>query len=76
MPFKSEHAARVLSPKRFDRFARKKLGKGVSVILGITKGKTQIQAYRFDKSRWTPASAKAWLKRRKIKISNFEKAKS
>ena len=36
---------------------------------------TTVQAYRFPKKRFTPAQAKAWLKKYKIKYTLFEPAR-
>jgi len=64
VPFRTEHAARQLPPERFVRFARKQLAPGVSVILGIDEnGTSHVQSLRFDKVRYSPAEARAWLQR-------------
>jgi hypothetical protein len=64
LPFRSEHAARQLPPERFSRFARKQLAPGVFAILGIDgSGTSQIQSLRFEKTRFSPVEARAWLAR-------------
>jgi hypothetical protein len=74
MPYPSEHAARVTSPKKYKSFKRKKIAPGISMILGITDDGTETQAYRFDKTMFTPAQAKAWLKSHNIMPIMFEDA--
>lgn len=70
MPFPNEHAARQTSPTRYKKFRRQKnkFGQGVDAIWGVLDdGKTELQSIRFDKSKFTPAQAKAWLKEHKMK---------
>jgi hypothetical protein len=75
MPFPSEHAARIHDPSAYTSFARKTLTPGIDAIFGIKKdGKSEIQAYRFDRKRFTPAMAKKWLKDHDIKPMTFEDA--
>lgn len=78
MPFPNEHAARVVSPGKFqqDSFRRKKIDDGVSIIIGRLIGKTTTttQSYRFDKDKFTAAEAKTWLKEHKVKPILFEPA--
>lgn len=65
MPFVNQHAARQMDPKKFDSFRRGRprgFPGGVSVIFGIKNGKLSIQSIRFDKHKWTPKRARAWLK--------------
>ena len=61
-------------PGQFDRFARKVVTRGITVILGIKNGKSTAQAYRFKKSVFTAAQARAWLKEHNIKYISFEAA--
>jgi hypothetical protein len=79
MPYQNEHAARLTDPDKYKSFSREndKLGKGIDVIYGITKaGKSEIQAIRFDKTKFTPQQAKDWLKAHKeFKPIEFEAAK-
>lgn len=64
-PYPNEHAARIKPPGQFDRFARTndKFGAGISAIFGIHRdGGSELQAIRFDRSKFTPAAARAWLR--------------
>jgi len=77
MPYPNEHAARQKDPSGYDRFARshpKGWPAGVDAIYGIKNGKSEIQAVRFDKSKWTVDAAKKWLKENGFKTSGFEPA--
>jgi len=76
IPYPNEHSARLKDPGQFDKFARKNDagGTGVDFIFGIKDGKSEVQAIRFDKSKFTPAEAKDWLKRNKKKAIEFEPA--
>jgi hypothetical protein len=74
MPYPNEHAARVIEPGTCDSFKRMNQGSGVSLILCIKGGKSSAQAYRFDKTKFTPEQAKKWLKDHKIKPISFEAA--
>lgn len=76
MPMENYWSARVKNPKLFkeDSFRWKKLGKGISALMGKLKndGDTMvIQAYRFDKSKYSKAEAKKWLKKEGIKYTEF-----
>jgi len=74
MPYPTEHSARVRDPGDFqpDSFRRKEVAPGISIVMGRLKGSTSMtaQAYRFDRSKFTPEEAKAWLKDHDIKISH------
>lgn len=77
MPYPNEHAARVLSPSSCEEgsFRRKSLSGGVSIILCRVSGdKMRTQSYRFDKSNFTSAEAKTWLKDHDVKYTTFEAA--
>lgn len=78
MPYPNEHAARVIDPSKFkkDSFRRKDLGDGVSLILGKLEGESSmtVQAYRFDKEKFTPEQAKKWLKDNEVSYISFEPA--
>lgn len=78
MPFPNEHAARITSPSAFqkDSFRRKSITSGVTAIMAKKKGKTttEIQAYRFDKDKFTTKEARDWLKKHNVKVALFEKA--
>ena len=81
MPLPNFHSARVKDPKDFQpdsfRVIKIKGTKGIQSVIGRPKGKTTTttQSYRFPKANYTPAEAKAWLKRNNIKWILFEPAK-
>ena len=61
-PYPNEHSCRIVSPKGFDKYARKncaekKSGKCIDVIYGIKNGKSVIQALRFKSKYWTVEDA-------------------
>jgi len=61
-PFPNESACRLHSPD-YDKYARKNCyirhaGKCIDVIFGIKDNKSEIQAYRYPKSKWDVASAR------------------
>ncbi len=55
---------RVEDPDKFeaDSFKRKEITDGVSIVIGKLKGQESmtVQAYRFDKAKFTLAQAKEW----------------
>ena len=75
MPYSKEHSARLIDPSGYSKFARKNIAPGIDIILGISGGKSETQAYRFSKEAFTAAEAKAWLKEHKVSPISFEKAK-
>lgn len=64
MPFKNYWSARLLNPRPFTRIRQQKdrFGKGINVVWKRWKGKTQIQAIRFSKDRFSKPAAHEWLK--------------
>jgi len=78
MPYPNEHSARVKRPGDFkeESFRRMTIAPGISIIIGRLKGETAAttQAYRFDRTKFTAAEAKAWLKEHDIKYISFEAA--
>ena len=76
MPFPNEHAARLKDPEQYDSFARKNNegGEGIDFIYGIKDGVSELQAIRFDKTRFTTQEAKAWLKSHDFEPILFEEA--
>jgi len=76
MPYPNWHAARMVSPDAFDRFANKTIADGIEVILGMKKGETgsTIQAYRFSVGKFTAEEARKWLKDHNLKPILFEAA--
>lgn len=76
-PFPNEHAARLHDPDKYVSFRRDNDagGAGIDFIYGILDGGgTELQAIRFDKNRYTPAEAKAWLSEHDFKAIMFEEA--
>lgn len=74
MPLPNYHSARILKPD-FEKYAYKKLGTGVDLVLGIKDGKSHTQAIRFNVKEFTPEEAKAWLKKHDKKFVSFHPAK-
>ena len=78
MSYPNEHAARVVSPEKFekDSFRRINIAPGIDIIVGHLKGETTMtaQTYRFDAKKYTPEQAKEWLKKHDIKPIEFEPA--
>lgn len=80
MPFPNEHAARLKSPGQFDDFRRSndELGSGIDAIFGIKTRQgervSEIQSIRFDKRRFSPDAALAWLEDHDFKPIDFEPA--
>lgn len=74
MPYPNEHAARMHDPGKYEKFARKNIAPGVDAVLGIAGGKSEVQAYRFDRKKFTAAEARAWLKAKNLKPISFEPA--
>jgi len=79
-PYPTEHTARLIEPRRFASFTRKPVPgePGVAMIIGVRSGGgtegTEVQAFRFDRTRFTPAQARAWLRRHGRKAIMFEPA--
>ena len=78
MPFPNEHAARVKDPNNFqqDSFRRVNIATGVNAIMGKLKGSSSMtmQYVRFDKTKFTPAQAREWMKNHDMKVMLFEPA--
>ena len=78
MPYPSYHSARIHEPDQYPkkRYGKDEFGGGIDVIWGITDaGKTEVQAIRFDKTKFTPEEARAWLKKHpEHKVISFEQA--
>ena len=75
-PYPNEHAARLKDPEQYDSFARKNNegGEGIDFIYGIKDRVSELQAIRFDKTRFTTQEAKAWLKSHDFEPILFEEA--
>lgn len=78
MPYINEHAARIISPEKFQKksFRRKNIYNGIDIIIGKLIGQDSMttQAYRFDAKKYTANEAKKWLKDHKISYISFEPA--
>jgi len=78
MPYPNEHSARVRDPGNFqaDSFRRKEVAPGISIVMGRLKGSTSMtaQAYRFDRTKFTPEEARKWLEEHDVKFISFEAA--
>jgi len=77
MPYPNEHAARLKNPGKYKRFRREndKFGSGIDAIWGITQdNKVELQAIRFDASKFTAAEAKKWLADHDYSPIRFEAA--
>jgi uncharacterized protein len=77
MPYPSEHSARINEPSKYKKTRREndKFGSGINVMWGVKDdGKTEVQAIRFDKTKFTVAQAKAWLKEHDYHPIEFEPA--
>ena len=65
-PFENEHAARLKQPGQYRRFRRENdaFGSGIDAIWGIRRdnSRVELQAIRFDKTKFTVAQARKWLK--------------
>ena len=64
MPFPNEHSARLKPVNSFVRIRRSndEGGPGIDFLFGVREdGGSEIQAIRFDRTRFTPAEAKKWL---------------
>ena len=78
-PFPNEHAARVANPDNFARIVQlQKLPNGIRILGGPLKsdpeGSGKPQSYRFQRTKFTPSEAKAWLSEHDIKVQLFENA--
>lgn len=79
MPFSNYHSARIQDPKKYKKYAYKKLGKGIDLVLGIDEKieldeTSHVQAIRFNKEQWSIEAAKAWLKKHGKKYISFHPA--
>lgn len=80
MPYPSEHSFRILQPLPSNSavYARKTIAPGIDIILqrskGDPSGSMKVQAYRFDKNKFTVDEARNWLKKHDIKYISFEPA--
>jgi hypothetical protein len=61
MPYPSEHSIRLTDPGQYNRFIRKNLAPGIDAIIGFKSGSgSEIQAIRFDKTKFSVEEARTW----------------
>jgi hypothetical protein len=73
----NEHGARITDPGKFDKIRRQnnKFGEGIHAIFGVLPdGKTELQAIRFDKDKFTAEEAQKWLEDHDYGKAKFEAA--
>ena len=75
-PYPNEHAARLTDPDQYDSLRRvnDEGGPGIDFIYGIKEGESEIQAIRFNSSRYSPAEARQWLEDHDFSAIMFEEA--
>lgn len=71
-----EHIARIINADEFESFGITQVEPGVSKIAGKLKkvGSVVAHAYQFDAETFTPDTAKAWLKSKRIETVEFLEA--
>jgi hypothetical protein len=79
MPFPNWHSGRVKNPNLFSSIkVLQKLSNGIMIYGGPLKsnprGNSEVQTYRFPKSKFTAAEAKQWMREHDIKWISFESA--
>ena len=75
-PYPNEHAARLTDPDQYDSFRRENDagGAGIDFIYGIKEGVSELQAIRFDKTRYSAEEAQQWLAENDFSPILFEEA--
>lgn len=77
MPYTNEHTARQNDPAQYDqlrRFTPQGAPDGLSMILGITGDKSEVQSIRADADKLSPEKFREWLDRHSFDVSQFEEA--
>lgn len=83
MPYPNFHSVRMTSPDNdgkghsYSGITYKTLtdgGKQIDAVIGIYKGGSEIQAYRFPKSKWTIDEVRAWVTSHDYKPISIEAA--
>ena len=77
MPFPNEHAARQTDPAMYDEFRRftpKGAPEGLSMILGIKDGASEVQSVRAKADKMTPSAFRQWLKDNDFEHGDIEEA--
>jgi SpoVK/Ycf46/Vps4 family AAA+-type ATPase len=77
-PYPNFHACRLEDPDKYIRirYEKDKFGKGIDAIWGVQGGNkpVELQAIRFDKTKFTVAEARKWIKDHEYKCKMFEPA--
>lgn len=77
MPYTNEHTARQTDPSLYDEFRRfkpKGVPKGLSMILGIKDGKSEVQSLRANADEMSVEEFKDWLKEHDFLVGEVEEA--
>ena len=77
MPYPNEHAARQTDPAKYDdfrRFTPEGVPEGLSMILGIKDGKSEVQSLRAKADKMTVEEFKEWLKEHDFLVGKIEEA--
>ena len=80
IPFPNFHTARIRNPGQYEEFrtSKDKFREGIDAIFGIKTGpprKSELQAVRFDKTKFTVTEARRWLRENHLTPIMFEPAK-
>lgn len=75
-PYPNEHAAMITEPDQYQGFRRMndELGDGISIVLGLKDGESEIHSIRFDKQKWTAEKSESWLSDNGYDPISFEPA--
>jgi len=67
-PTPSDHAVSVADPAQFSELRCRWLANGLTIFIGRFKesDKWDVQGFRFDKEKFTPGQAQAWLDEHKV----------
>lgn len=76
MPYPNEHTARQTDPAKYDEFRRftPKGADGISMILGIKDGESEVQSVRGDASKLSPSAFRKWLEDNGFEADKIEEA--
>ena len=77
MPYKNEHAARQSDPSQYDEFRRfrpKGVPEGLTMILGIKDGVSEIQSIRASAEHFSADELRDWLKDHDFLFDDIEEA--
>jgi len=75
-PYPNEHAARLRDPGQYDDFRRvnDEFGEGIDAIYGLKDDTSELQAIRFDKTKFSADEARNWLSDNDYDPIEFEAA--